>query len=357
LTNLEFGFEKTFVLFGSVVGTIGIVVGVLVLGLALFIGVLPWVVQPFIRLVLFFRYDLKRIGVENVPRTGPVLLASNHVTWFDGFFLAATLPRRGTAVVNAGVFSMPVLGFLATRCGLIPVPYKGPKAQRAAIETCRKALEAGKALAIFPESQLTRNGMTGPFFRGLEVILAKRDDIPVVPIYLDNGWGSIMSHSEGKFLWKRPIGWRRTIIVAFGSPVEPPITAFKVRQAVMIEGVTARSALPSPPARPSPIDPNLPHFDHPTLGPLTGSAADINEPEFAVHQVGQKPGSVGIPLPGIAIRAIDDAGQPLLADAEGRLQALVPGQSGWVDLNHRGKLDRDGFVFFTDPESTNPTGS
>jgi hypothetical protein len=245
---------------------------------------------------------------------------------------------------------MPVLGFLARRCGLISVPYKGPKAQRAAIEACRQALEAGAALAIFPESQLTRNGMTGLFFRGLEVILGKREDVPVVPIYMDNGWGSIMSHSEGKFLWKRPQGWRRTIIVAFGPPLKPPLTVFEVRQAVLVQGVVARSALPTPPVCPEPIDPALPHFDHSTLGPLTGSAADVHEPLYAVHQLGQKPGSVGLPLPGVAIRAIDAAGKPLLADAVGELQALVPGQKDWTSIGHRGHIDRDGFIFLAEAD-------
>jgi len=332
----------------SVFETIGIVAVSLILALALFIAALPWIVQPFLRIVLFFRYNFKRIGLENIPRTGPVLLVSNHVSWFDGFFLAASLPRRGTALVNAGVFRLPVIGFLASRCGLIPVPYSGPKAQRAAIETCRKALADGKALAIFPEGQLTRNGMTGPFHRGLEVILGKREDVAVVPVYLDNVWGSLMSHSEGKFLWKRPRGWRRTIVIAFGPPIAPPVTAFTARQAVLVAGVSARAALPRPPERPAPIDPTLPHFDHPQLGPLTGSALDVHEPEVDVHQIGQKPGTVGEALPGIAIRAIDDAGNVLLAETEGRLQALVPGQGDWVDLGHQGRIDKDGFVTFSD---------
>ena len=118
--------------------------------------------------------------------------------------------------------------------------------------------------------------MTGTFHRGLEVILAKRDNVPVIPVYLDNVWGSVMSFSEGCFVWKRPQGWRRTIVVAFGPPVEPPVTAFSVRQAVLVQGVKARAVLPRPPKRPEPIDPNLPHFDHPKFGPLTGSAADIH---------------------------------------------------------------------------------
>ena len=323
---------------------LGIILGVLALGLVAFVAALPWIVQPFLRMVLLVRYRIKVIGVENVPKTGPALIVLNHMSWFDGFFIAASLPRRGTALVNAGAFSMPVIGSLARRSGLIPIPYTGPKGQRAAIEACRKALDDGRVLGIFPEGELSRNGMTGSFHRGLEVILAKRDQVPVIPVYLDNVWGSIMSHSGGKFLWKRPQGWRRTIIVSFGPPVPPPVTAFSARQAVLVQGVKARAGLSRPPKRPEPIDPALPHFDHPTLGPLTGSAADVNEPQYGVHQVGQKPGSIGLPLPGVAIRAVDDSGQPLAQDAEGRLQALVPGQADWVDIGHRGTIDGDGFI-------------
>ena len=328
--------------------TVGIMLGVVTLGLVGFVAALPWIVQPFLRMVLFVRYDIRRVGLENLPRTGPVLLASNHVSWFDGFFLAASLPRPGTAMVNAGVFGLPMVGFLARRCGLISVPYSGPKAQRAAIETCRKVLDEGRLLGIFPEAQLTRNGMTGPFHRGLEVILSKRDDVPVIPVYLDNVWGSVMSYSDGKFVWKKPRGWRRTVVVAFGPAVASPVTAFTVRQAVLIQGVKARAALGWTPRRPEPIDPALPHFDHPDLGPLTGSAADIHDLAAAFHQIGQKPGSIGHPLPGVAIRTIDDAGNALPPDTEGRLQALVPDRPDWSDLNRRGRIDRDGFVTLAD---------
>jgi len=324
-------------------GTIGIGLAILGLVLVAWVVALPWIVQPFLRLVLWFRYDLRRVGLENLPRTGPVLLASNHLSWFDGFFLAASLPRRGTALVNAGVFGLPVFGFLARRCGLISVPYSGPKAQRAAIEACRKALDEGRLLGIFPEAQLSRNGLTGPFHRGLEVILSRKEDVPVIPVYLDNVWGSVMSYSDGRFVWKRPEGWRRRIVVAFGPRVESPITAFSVRQAVLTAGVTARSQLGQTPRPLETIDPALPHLDHPDLGPLTASAPDITIED--VKQLGQKPGSIGLPRPGVVIRSVDESGKPLPADGVGRVQVLVAGHPEWVDLDRRGRVDRDGFVF------------
>ena len=73
-----------------------------------------------------------------------------------------------------------------------------------------------------------------------------------------------------------------------------------------------------------------------------------------MKQVGQKPGSVGLPLPGVAIRAVDESGRPMPADGEGRLEALVAGQSGWVDLDRRGRIDRDGFVILELPAIADP---
>ncbi len=327
---------------GSTWQILGLVLGGVAVGLVAFVAALPRIVRPFLALVLKVRYDLRAVGLEHLPRTGPVLVVSNHVTWFDGFFLAATLPRPATALVNAGVFRLPVVGFLARRCGLLSIPYSGPKGQRAGIESARGALDRGLLLVIFPEGQLTRTGFLGPFHRGLEVIHAGREGVPVLPVYLDNLWGSLLSYSEGRCLTKWPRGWRRTIVVAFGPAIGPPVTTFRARQAVQAAGVIARGRLPREPKLPEPIDHQIPHLDHPTLGPLTGSARDVAHDGLV--QPGMKPGTVGHPLPGVAIRAVDESGRDLPADAEGRLQAQVPGRVDWVDLERRGRLDRDGFV-------------
>ena len=69
-------------------------------------------------------------------------------------------------------------------------------------EICRKVLDEGGALGIFPEAQMTRNGLTGPFYRGLEVILAGREQVVVIPAFLDNLWGSHFSFSGGRFFGK-----------------------------------------------------------------------------------------------------------------------------------------------------------
>jgi 1-acyl-sn-glycerol-3-phosphate acyltransferase len=322
-----------------------VAVAVVVALAALWVATLPWTIQATLRALLWLRYRLRVVGRENVPKSGPVVLASNHMTWIDGFILAATSPRRGRALVNATYINLPVFRNLARWAGIIPVP-AGPRALRAAIAASRRVLDRGHALGVFPEGQLSRTGLTGPFQRGLEVILQGRDDVTVIPVYLDNLWGSIFSYSGGRFFRKWPQGWRRTVNVVYGSPVPPPITAFKVRQAVLEAGVRALAMRTGSRRPPETIDPNLPHLDHPELGPLTASTADIDT--GVVRQTGHKGGSVGQPLPGVAIRAVDDAGNPLGPEAEGHLQALVAGRNNWADIGRRGHLDRDGFLFLAD---------
>ena len=316
--------------------------GAAALAVALF-AALPWIIRPILRILLWPHYAIRVRGLEHLPKAGPVLLALNHVTWLDGFFIAAACPRRGRALVNATYINWPGFRHLARRVGLIPVPTAGPRALRGAIEAARAALAAGQVVAIFPEAQLTRNGLTGHFFRGLELMLPDADSTPVIPVYLDNLWGSVFSFSEGRTILKRPRSLRRRVVgVAFGPPVPPPITAFSVRQAVVAAGVRAFELRPGPAPPLETLDPALPRLVHPDLGLLAASTADYDS--GVVTQTGHVAGTLGRPVPGVALRAVDDAGTPLPAEAEGRLQALRAGRADWVDLGSRGSLDKDGFV-------------
>lgn len=316
-------------------------------GLALFVAALPWLIRPVFRALLALRYGMRVTGRENVPRIGPALLTSNHVTWIDGFLIVAATPRRGKALVNASYIDVPVLRFLALRAGVIPVPFRGPRAQRAAIVAIQRALDRGEVVLIFPEGQLSRTGMLGPFYRGLEVMLKDRENIPVIPMYLGNLWGSVFSNSNGRYFRKRPRGLRRNVAIAFGPPPTPPVTAFGVRQAVLEAGVAAAELLPPGSGQPlETIDLNLPHWNHPDLGLLTGSTPDFDAKD--VHQLGHKPGSLGLPAPGVALRVANADGVPLPPSTEGRLEALLPGRCAWIDTGRIGRLDRDGFVFVTD---------
>jgi len=322
-------------------------------GLAAAVGLwlifLPWLVRATFWLMVWPRYALRVAGAENLPRSGPALVVANHLTWIDGFLAAAGAPRPGKVLVNAAFIDKPGLRWLARRAGVIPIALSGPRAMRVAIEAVGAALDRGEAVLIFPEGQLNRTGLLGPFRRGIEVILKDRPHVPVIPLGLDNLWGSYFSFSGGHFFHKRPAGLRRPVGLAFGPPIAAPVTAFAARQAVLESVVVARErngiAVPWPETVLASTD--LPRLEHPTLGLLAASVPDFDR--GGVRQPGHRDGSVGLAVPGVALRVVDATGKALGPDDAGRLEARVAGRPGWVETGLRARLDRDGFVFLDGP--------
>ena len=312
-------------------------------------AVRPSSVQWAVRQVLRLRYRVRVTGIEHLPRNGPVMVAVNHLSWIDGFIIAGVIPRRGRALVYGAYLNLPILGPLARRAGMIPVADRG---HRAMIRAALGVLDDGEVLGIFPESQISRTGLMGPVYRGIELLASKRPDVPIVPVALDNLWGSLFSFSGGRFLRKWPQGFRRTVGVAFGPPLKPPITVFEVRDAILEAGVRAFELRPERDRDrlPEALRGDLPRLSDPRLGLLSASSADYER--GIIRQTGAKPGALGKSVPGVALRVVDAGGTPVPPDNEGRLEALVAGRSGWEDLGINARIDPDGFVFVegrTDP--------
>ena len=311
-----------------------------------FVVLLPRIFGRLVRLIFFPRYGFRVCGLEHIPKRGAGVLALNHVTWIDALFVAAACPRGGRVLANANFFRFKPLHMLVSRAGMIPVPFSGPKAQRAAIVAVREALDRGELVAIFPEGQLTRNGMLGPFYRGLEVILKGRPEVPVIPVYLDNLWGSIWSFQGWRAFGKRPVGLRRVVNVAFGPALTGPPSLFEIRLGILDAGVDATRLRRRLPATLETLDPTAERFDHPALGLLAASALDYDR--GGVVQPGRREGTVGLPVPGVVLRVVDNSGQVLSEGQDGHIEARTVRQPDWTDTGSIGRLDRDGFLTIAD---------
>lgn len=187
---------------------------------------------PIMWLLLKLMYRIRVVGVENVPATGPAILVCNHVTWFDGFFIAFAMRRRVRFLVYAPYTKNRLIGWLLRLAEVIPIASEaGPRAIITALREAGECLKRGEVVGIFPEGALTRTGAMLPFNRGVEKILEK-NPVPVIPMCLDRLWGSLVSHSGGKFFWKWPKHWRHPVTVMFGKPLSPDIKLWQLRQAI-----------------------------------------------------------------------------------------------------------------------------
>lgn len=190
---------------------------------------------------LLFRliYKVRVFGSEHIPATGGGLIVANHVSWVDGILLILNSERPIRMIAWADYVTTGFVGWLSRMFKVIPIKTTdGPKAIVTALNTAKEAIKNGELVCIFAEGGLTRTGQLQPFQRGLMRII-DGTDAPVIPTYLDQLWGSVFSHRDGKLFWKRPRSWPYPVTICFGEHLKHPDNVNEVRLAVEKLGVEA----------------------------------------------------------------------------------------------------------------------
>jgi acyl-[acyl-carrier-protein]-phospholipid O-acyltransferase/long-chain-fatty-acid--[acyl-carrier-protein] ligase len=224
----------------SIPGVIAIAAGLTALAGVIALQLVPDFAVRFV-LYLLTRavYRIRVLGSENVPRTGPALLVANHVSFVDGFLIAACFHRFVRFMVDETYYRrfQPIFRLFHA----IPVQAGSVRGFVRAIAQAREELARGKVVCIFAEGVLTVNGSIGEFHRGLEKI-AQGLDVPVIPVHVGGVWGSIFSLDRRASLWRSIKKLPFPITVSFGKPMNHP-AAFEVRQAVSELGANAAHLL------------------------------------------------------------------------------------------------------------------
>jgi acyl-[acyl-carrier-protein]-phospholipid O-acyltransferase/long-chain-fatty-acid--[acyl-carrier-protein] ligase len=177
-------------------------------------------------------YRLRVRGLENIPAQGPAILACNHVSFLDGAIPMTVIPRRMRTIAWAGNFNNFLFRKWADFVGVILMT-SGPKSIRKGLADAAEALRNGQLVAIFPEGGISRTGQVRTFRPGITKIQEKLDKpVPVIPLYIDEVWGSIFSYVGGKVFSRFPNSLRRPLSVHIGQPVDDPCSMFHIRQAV-----------------------------------------------------------------------------------------------------------------------------
>jgi 1-acyl-sn-glycerol-3-phosphate acyltransferase len=127
-------------------------------------------------------------GAANVPRTGPVILAANHLSFVDSFLIPLVTPRRVSFLAKqeyfrAGGAKQWAIRTFLTGIDAIPVPRGGYRAAQESLEAALRVLKDGGAFGIHPEGSRSRDGR---LYRGRTGVawLAIASGAPVVPVAL-----------------------------------------------------------------------------------------------------------------------------------------------------------------------------
>jgi 1-acyl-sn-glycerol-3-phosphate acyltransferase len=224
---------------GFTIPQVFLVIGVLNAVVAFYIFMLvPEYLLRFVAFVLArIVYRFKVRGDEHIPGEGAAILVCNHVSFIDPVLLMAASPRPIRFIMDHEIFKLPVLGWFFRLAKAIPIaPQKvDARIYEQAFARARQVLDDGDLLCIFPEGAISRDGALGEFKGGVMRLL-ETNPVPVIPLALQNLWGSFFSRAGGKAM-SRP--FRRGLFNRVGLVAGAPIAAPAVTPAALRERVGA----------------------------------------------------------------------------------------------------------------------
>ncbi|GAA1864272.1 lysophospholipid acyltransferase family protein [Myceligenerans crystallogenes] len=174
------------------------------------------VLKLILSLLIFALLRPRVTGAENIPRQGPVIIASNHLSFIDSILIPIIVPRHVTFLAKKEYWTgRGIKGALSrwffTTMGDIPVDRNDPRAGQRSLEDALAVLERGGAFGIYPEGTRSRDGKLHRGHTGA-AWLALQGRAKVVPV-------GLIGTDKVKPIGKLPRLGR--IEMHFGAPIDP----------------------------------------------------------------------------------------------------------------------------------------
>jgi 1-acyl-sn-glycerol-3-phosphate acyltransferase len=166
-------------------------------------------VRVLISLPTLLIYRVRAIGVENVPKSGPLLLAPNHFSQMDHFFIGLYLRRQIRFMAKSQMFGPPVLTYIYKHGGVFPV--RRGHHDEEAFKTAFSILEQEGMLLVYAEGGRSRSDQLGEVKPGIGRI-ALESGVPVVPVAV---FGSAKVRRWKRFRFPK-------VTIQFGEPITFP---------------------------------------------------------------------------------------------------------------------------------------
>jgi 1-acyl-sn-glycerol-3-phosphate acyltransferase len=142
-------------------------------------------------------------GLEYIPRSGPMILASNHLAVADSFYLPLVVSRRITFLAKSEYFTgTGIKGWFQrwfyTVAGQVPIDRSDADSAQAALTTAARVLDEGKLLGMYPEGTRSPDGRLYKGKTGL-ARLALESGVPVIPVAMI---GTDVVNPPGSKMWR-----------------------------------------------------------------------------------------------------------------------------------------------------------
>jgi 1-acyl-sn-glycerol-3-phosphate acyltransferase len=148
------------------------------------------ILKSFLAPLLMLLFRPKVTGLRHVPTTGPVIIASNHLSFSDSIFMPLVVPRKVTFLAKSEYFTSPgIKGFIKKltfiALGQVPIDRSGGKRSEAALITGLRVLNEGSCIGIYPEGTRSPDGR---LYKGRTGIarMAIESGAAVVPVAMFN---------------------------------------------------------------------------------------------------------------------------------------------------------------------------
>jgi 1-acyl-sn-glycerol-3-phosphate acyltransferase len=194
---------------------------------------LYWVIKAIVKPTLHALYRIRAEGAGNIPKKGAAIVAANHLSFLDSFFIPVVIKRRKlTYLAKADYFSNWKTAWFFKSLGQISTEREGGRRSQQSLEIALEVLREGKLLGIYPEGTRSPDGY---LYRGRTGVarLALTAKVPVIPCGL-SGTDQVMPKNA-----KWPRLWGRTRVrVRFGKPLDFSRYEGKERDRFVLRSVT-----------------------------------------------------------------------------------------------------------------------
>ena len=221
----------------------------LILSMLAFFRDPEFIIRFIILILTHVFYRVRVLEKSRIPEDGPALLVANHASFVDHLLICSCTVRPIRFMMREDFYRNPWIYPFVKWAGVLEVPRGKPRKLRQLIKKTHEMFRAGEIICVFPEGNITRNGLMSSFHKGFASILPKDLNVPVMPIHIGMLWGSIFTnfYARIKFRWPGEIPHPASIII--GKPISADTSGYHIRL-ILSEMAAEIEAIPHERERP-----------------------------------------------------------------------------------------------------------